>query len=309
VKFIQSSLFILVLSISSHAAWDQSLMRWEGDCGVGLASGCAIAASMYEKGEYVTWNGSHNEERKGAPDLKKALKLYDEACKLGDRDSCGNCDRLRKKIQADSGGQAASTGSEALKCDVDGDGTVEWLYAVKEPRKKGAVTYYQLQLLRRDGSLLWAGPRASSRPQPLRAYRSAESIQMPEIFADVDHDGKCELLISAPREKVGAAVYHRYRWEQGRFVALSDASLLQKNPPKGGTFVWKDGVDDGLKFDQWYIIALRPSGKSDEARATLISLVDPKHYRLYRGRALLRFTSEGAALLRWIEAPSPAPSH
>ena len=81
-------------TILAFSAWNQSLERWESDCSYGMATGCSIAASMYEDGEIDIWTGSYNKTVKRAKNIKKALMLYKKACTLGDNLACKSYKRL-----------------------------------------------------------------------------------------------------------------------------------------------------------------------------------------------------------------------
>ncbi len=302
------SLLFCLGSIDLSAGWDQSLDRWVSECNLGMGSRCALAGSLYESGTMIVWDGRANHSSKMPVNLSKALSYYKKGCDLGDRFACGDYHKLSAKITAKKTGPSPNTGSKTysipvapLECDIDKDGKKERLYTVLDQKMEGG-SFYQLQLYRSDGTLLWAGPRDRKFENPLTPYDDMGS-QMPEIFADIDKDGVCELIISIPYTEVDLVFHHRFRWIHNRFVRLRDAALIQSNPPLGGHFTWRSDLGKNAIFHSWFVLELKPGKNVGEALTEIATVSDPKRYLIRRGKALMRFTRDGADLIRWIEVP------
>ena len=195
-----------------------------------------------------------------------------------------------------------ATDSSTFSCDLDGDGQAEYLKSA-EIGEVGGETFSQIQIFKTDGTLLWAGPTETSLENPLVLY-SGTGDRIVELFDDIDRDGRCELVISLPYTEIDLIFHHRFRWNGHGFDRLPDAVLRQQHAPDGGRFIWEANAPIDRMFTYWYVIGFQPVAKG-KAIADLILVTDRTTYANRNGKALLRFTPDGADLIRWIDLPPP----
>ena len=83
---------LVTFGIANAMYFDNSVDRWEAECDlvVGDGSRCMIAASMYERGDWENANTGEIIKINGSKTelMKKAKKLYQKACKQGEKKGC-----------------------------------------------------------------------------------------------------------------------------------------------------------------------------------------------------------------------------
>ena len=180
-----------------------------------------------------------------------------------------------------------------LTGDFDGDGkqeTIGWTPFAS----KTEGTYYQLLLFDDDGCIVWKGPRIPSDQNPLVALSLDTGIAIPELAADIDGDGKDELLIPQPQSDVSPQYYRRLRWD-GRTLKPMAAAVLMMKESRSSCFTWVRNV---VKGRTWVASLGRDVSGSILAEITRLS---PDGSRAEKGRAFLRLVPGGAVVARWDE--------
>ncbi len=127
-----------------------------------------------------------------------------------------------------------------IPADLDGDGKREQITWTKFTTTEDEGDFYQIRVLDDDGqALLWEGPKSTSLDNPLVFGDWHFGSSLPEIAADIDGDGKVELISPLPASDVSPTWYQILRWSGGRFVVGRRGALLESQ--KGsGDFPWSN---------------------------------------------------------------------
>lgn len=127
-----------------------------------------------------------------------------------------------------------------IQIDLDGDGKQEKITWNKFASTEDEGDFYQLRVFDDDGqSLLWEGPKSTSLDNPLVFGDWHFGYSLPEIAADIDQDGKVELVTPLPMSDVSPTWFQIVRWSGGRFVVAHRGALLESQ--KGSeNFPWND---------------------------------------------------------------------
>ena len=278
-----------------------------------MGSACGIAASMYEKGQGSQWNGKHNIRHSIPKDLEKAEILYRRACNLGEIDDCKKADNLAKLRRKNDPPLPLPLHQKpygpTLRCDVNGDGHSEKLLLF-ESRRTQDFTLYRMGILDEYNHTIWRGPNAHDLDwvDPFVFY-ILDGERMPLIFDDIDGDGRCELIVLPDYSELDLIFYDRFRWNGNGFDQLPAAVLRQQNPPNGGHFVWEVAAPKDRMYTHWFILEMQQKEHGmAEARVVKVFKEPNNSTSPREGKALIRFTPDGADLVRWIKSPPPPPN-
>jgi len=180
-----------------------------------------------------------------------------------------------------------------LTADIDHDGkaeSVQW--------RKFATTdmgdYYQIQVIDDSGTLLWKGPKETkdNNPYVFSSLQYGESL--PQLLFDIDGDGYTELLAPEPQSDVRPTFYRKLRWTGKTFKYFPSRSLIMKSPGSD-YFTWEGG-------QQSYGIWVSKFRGVDNKGLVKADIVYYNRNGVWKGGvALLKFTSGGAVVHRWIK--------
>jgi len=67
-------------------------------------------------------------------------------------------------------------------------------------------------------------------------------ISLPQLLADIDGDGKIELVAPEPQSDVSPTFFRVLEWRRGGFYQSRSASLFE-TPPGSGKFIWTEGEE------------------------------------------------------------------
>ncbi len=180
-----------------------------------------------------------------------------------------------------------------LTANIDHDGkkeTIQW--------RKFATTdmgdYYQIQVVDDNGVLLWRGPRKISENNPYIFSSTHSGESLPQLLFDIDRDGYVELLAPEPQSDVRATYYRKLRWMDGYFENLPSQALMMRNLGSDH-FSW---ISRELTYGIW----VSKFREVDNKGLVKADIVDYNRDGVWKGGvALLRFTSGGAVVHRWIK--------
>lgn len=129
-----------------------------------------------------------------------------------------------------------------LFADLDGDGEAETVSWVPFAEDADLGTFYRLQVSDPAGNVIWKGAELKDIDHPMIFGEWHFGVSLPQLVADIDLDGKIELVAPEPQSDVSPTWFRILEWRQGRFYLSRSAALLET--PKGsGTFVWYEGED------------------------------------------------------------------
>jgi len=188
---------------------------------------------------------------------------------------------------------AGDSRARYLTADIDHDGkaeSVQW--------KKFATTdmgsYYQIQVIDDNGALLWRGPKEARDNNPYVFSSLDYGESLPQLLFDIDRDGYVELLAPEPQSDVSATSYRKLRWMGRTFESLPSQVLMMGNLGSDH-FSW---VSREHTYGIW-ASKFKGVNNSDLVKAD-ITYYD-KNGVWKGGVALLKFTSDGAVVDRWIK--------
>lgn len=128
-----------------------------------------------------------------------------------------------------------------LLADLDGDGTDERITCVKFAETEDAGEFYQVRVIKGDGSVLWESPKSLDMENPFVFGNWHFGSSLPQLAADIDGDGAIELVTPAPQSDVSPAFFKVLHWKSGRFVMARSGILLESpSSPGSGLFKWSD---------------------------------------------------------------------
>lgn len=175
---------------------------------------------------------------------------------------------------------------EPIRVDLDGDGRPETLRLTCAPGN-GCADYF-LDVHAADGRLLFAGPRDG--PSFFIFCSCHAGVYMPEVFFDMDGDGRKEMILLHPRGDVSPTPVEAFRFNgsgfdhvlanKGFFASREDPDLLR-------AVDFKD--PDAQPYR--YLYALH----TDKAGNLIASIAGDGA----SGEAQVRFTPEGLRVVRW----------
>jgi hypothetical protein len=133
--------------------------------------------------------------------------------------------------------------SRPLTADLDGDGRLERISWFRFAETEEDGEFFQVQVHDAGGRLLWASAKVLDSMDPLVFGNWHFGFSLPELVADIDGDGRMELVAPAPQSDVSPTYFRVFRWRDGRFQP-ADSGMLLESPPGSGLFSWTRG-------DQW----------------------------------------------------------
>ena len=180
-----------------------------------------------------------------------------------------------------------------LTADIDRDGkaeSVQW----KKFASNNLGSYYQLVVIDDNGRLLWKGPRDSRDNNPYVFSSLHTGKSLPQLLFDIDGDGYTELLAPEPQGDVSPTYYRKLRWTGRTFEHFPSRPLIMKDPGSD-YFTWVRGQHSyGIWVSKFRGVTNKGLVKAD------ITYYD-RNGVWKGGVALLRFTSTGAVVHRWIK--------
>lgn len=206
----------------------------------------------------------------------KCLTAYDAF--VTGKSPAGNVDSLI--------GCTKGTAVAPLRVDLDGDGKLETLRLTCAPGN-GCVDYF-LDVLAPDGRVLFAGPREG--PSLLIFCSCHAGVYLPEVFFDMDGDGRKEMILLHPRSDVSPTAVEAFRFNGSGFdhVLTNKAYFAAKENPDLLRAV--DYREDGPEPYR-YLYGL----KTDKSGELIASIAGDGA----SGEAVVRFTPEGLKVIRW----------
>ena len=180
-----------------------------------------------------------------------------------------------------------------ITADIDHDRkkeTVQW----RKFATTGMGDYYQIQVIDDNGALLWRGPKETkdNNPYVFSSLQYGESL--PQLLFDVDGDGYTELLAPEHQSDVRATSYRALRWKDRHFEQLPSRTLIMKDQGSD-YFTWERG-------QQSYGIWVSKFRGVDNKGLVKADIVYYNRNGVWKGGvALLRFTSGGAVVHKWIK--------
>ncbi|MGV8124810.1 MAG: FG-GAP repeat domain-containing protein [Candidatus Xenobiia bacterium LiM19] len=182
--------------------------------------------------------------------------------------------------------------------DLNRDGKLEEV-SVKAYNVTEEEYFGQLVVMDSKGATLWEGPRVKDRKnrEPFLFGAFIDGCSLPEIVADIDGDGKVEMLSTAPVSDVRQVPFLEFRWDGRKFVYLQQKALVETS--KGsGVFAWKkaQGYAGGwiMNFE---------SSKGDNTY--LVFIFTNYDGKAMSGKAEVRPIKDGFKVIRWTEALKP----
>ena len=183
-----------------------------------------------------------------------------------------------------------------LRADLDGDGVPEQISRRKLGADDQLGTFYQLLVKNAQGAVLWKSPEVLNAEHPLAFGEWDFGISMPQFVADVDQDGKVELIVPAPQSDVSPTTFRMFRWNGSAFAPLQSKSLTGK-AQKGAAFRWTERpASSSYWVDKWI-------GTSAEGGWVVKLVTMPENGPLKTAIAVLATKGDGFELMRWIETP------
>ena len=186
-----------------------------------------------------------------------------------------------------------------LFADIDHDSrleSVQW----RKFATNDMGDYYQIQVIDDNGELMWRGPGKLRDDHPYIFSSLGIGVSLPELLFDIDRDGYVELLAAEHQSDVRATFFRKLRWTGRTFEVLPSQALMMRKP-ESDYFSWVSRErTHGIWVSKFRRVARRDLVKAD------VTYYDRNG--LWKGGvALLRFTSGGAVVHRWIK-PLAVPS-
>lgn len=187
---------------------------------------------------------------------------------------------------------------ESFFADLNGDGRMEKVsvvsYNVTPEEWMGQVV-----VKGSDGKTLWKSPRFKSRNNrsPFLFGAFEFGISLPEIVADIDGDGKVEMMVTPIMSDVRPVDYKLFRWNGSEFVYVQSKALME--PAKGSMkYVWttpKDGTGG-------WISAFKPVKGTNTYKVNVCSMYSTGGQMDNRfGIAEVKPAANGFEIVRWIK--------
>jgi len=181
-----------------------------------------------------------------------------------------------------------------IHADLNGDGKLEEVI-VKAYHVTEEEYFGQLVVEDSKGVTLWEGPRVKDRniKEPFLFGAFIDGCSFPEIVADIDGDGKVEMLSTAPISDVRPMSFLEFRWDGRKFVYLHQKALMETS--KGsGVFTWQKA--------QGYTGGWIMSFESSKGDSTFLVYIFTCHDgKTKDGKAEVRPIKGGFKVIRWIE--------
>ena len=186
---------------------------------------------------------------------------------------------------------------EVVIADLDGDGHPETISRVPSGPETEAGTFFHLVVKDASGTILWKSPHTRDTENPLAFGEWHFGISLPQLAADVDGDGRPELIVPAPQSDVSPTFFRVFRWTGKAFEPLQSKAISGKGR-KGAIFKWSDDPPLSNYWVQQWLGASAEGGLVVE----LVSMPDGADLRI--ATAVLALRAGGFELVRWIRPPS-----
>ena len=164
---------------------------------------------------------------------------------------------------------ALRDGENIIFSDLDGDRKSEVVIWQGCYSKRG-VDFFRLVVLDNNADIAWRSRCKRDKKSPFCLYSSEDRYALPVVVADIDGDGKKELIVEVKRD-FGESIFRIFSWSKDGFKFEREAFLVLD---KSGEFIWADSIDG---FDGW-LSELSDWGKRG-VKATLEILV-PKERKV-----------------------------
>lgn len=195
-------------------------------------------------------------------------------------------------------GEEIQTEPEVLRADLNGDGVMEQISRRKLGSDTQLGTFYQIVVRNAQSDILWKSPEVLDANHPLAFGEWDFGISLPQLAADVDRDGKVELLVPAPQSDVSPTTFRMLKWTGSVFEPYQAKSLVGKGQ-KGVVFRWTDSPSTSAFWvDSWL-------GISAEGGWVVKLTMLPSSGSVVSALAVLSTKGDGFELIRWIEPPAP----
>lgn len=196
--------------------------------------------------------------------------------------------------------EEVATEPAQLVVDLNGDGRPETITRRRLGSDNEIGTFYQIVVRDSTDTVLWKSPEILDVSHPLAFGEWHFGISMPQFAADIDGDGKVELLVPAPQSDVSPTIFRVLQWTGNAFEPKHSRALTGKGQ-KGALFNWSESPSPSDYWVQRWL-GLSPEGGW---LVELASLPDDGEVRTATG--VLTAKDQGFELLRWIQPPtSPA---
>ena len=190
---------------------------------------------------------------------------------------------------------------KSVSVDLDCDGRLEQLSYrdVLNQNDPYFLVIEQLTVSDSRGRTVWRSPGAEDYSGPAPHLTSTEHHSTkPRLIADVDDDGKTELLVAKYQtfEENGETSWEAYSWNGRGFVRTRNGSLGEL-PDQSGKFVWAEYSDQPLpRFTSW-IEDLAVNGTN------LVATIraNDSRGRITLGEAIVSFNQNGMQVVRWLK--------
>ncbi|EHJ47339.1 SH3 type 3 domain protein [Solidesulfovibrio carbinoliphilus subsp. oakridgensis] len=169
----------------------------------------------------------------------------------------------------------------------------------------------RIRVLSASGDTLWLGPVGDvydvrGPANPLYFYCHHSGVSWPELVGNLDGGAQVEILAPIGQSDVSVSAFNRLRWNGKAFEPVFAGRSLVESPKGSGRFVFEryEGNSLGVRWVMAFV-KWRGPGEAEAAIDEYVQKGDGTE--LLVGKAVLRFTPEGARLVNWIEPLRAAP--
>ncbi|MCB1278655.1 hypothetical protein [Prosthecobacter sp.] len=194
-------------------------------------------------------------------------------------------------------GEEFPTEPLTLSADLNGDGVPEQISRRKVGADDQLGTFFQILVKDAQGTVLWKSPEVLAVDHPLAFGEWDFGISLPQFAADIDHDGKVELIVPAPQSDVSPTTFRLFRWNGAAFAPLQVKALTGK-AQTGAAFRWTANPTPSSYWVEKWI------GTSAEGGWVVKLVTMPEGGDLMTAVAVMAAKSDGFELVRWIESPA-----
>ncbi len=188
-------------------------------------------------------------------------------------------------------------GARELRGDLAGDGGTLVVTWTQLTPARDIGRFFQVKVADANARVLWSSPVTEDANHPLAFGSWDFGISLPVALADLDGDGRQELIVPAPQSDVSPTSYRVFQWT-GTELKPGAVRSLAGNGGLDTVFTWQADVD-ASQF--WVSEWLAPEGDA-MAVVRLARYPDGGHYEI--GTAML--TRSGIQFRResWVKKPA-----